>query len=93
MAFDLEEYLARLPGVQEQVKDVQGRIYARARTNFASHDRPGGHRITKGRPNRYDRAVYLQGPAPMSVEFGHFTPKGDKYVEGIHVLGRASRGL
>lgn len=90
---DLEAYLAGLPSVQAAVSDVQAGIYARARANFASHDRPRGHRVTKGRPNRFDRAVYLQGPAPMSVEFGHFTPSGDKYVEGLHILGKASRGL
>ena len=89
----VEAYLARLPGVQAAVSDVQDRIYRRARANFASHDRPGGHRIKNGRPNRYDRAVYLVGPAPASVEFGHFTVSGDGYVEGLHVLGRASRGL
>lgn len=93
MALEIEAYLAGLPSVQAAVKGVQGDVYAKARANFASHDRPGGHRVTKGRPNRFDRAVYLVGPAPMSVEFGHFTPKGTKYVEGLHVLGRASRGL
>lgn len=90
---DIEAYLAGLPSVQAAVSDVQGRIYTRASANFAKHNRPGGHRVTKGRPNRFDRAVYLVGPAPMSVEFGHFTPSGNTYVEGLHVLGRASRGL
>ena len=84
---NVEAYLARLPSVQAAVSDVQDRVYQRARANFAGHNRPGGHRVTKGRPNRYDRAVYLVGPAPTSIEYGHFTPKGDKFVEGLHVLG------
>lgn len=94
MAFDLERWLASRPGVQAAVDDVADRVYSNARADFAKHDRPGGHRIKKGPPpNRLDRAVYLTGPAPLSVEFGHFTPSGDKYVEGLHIMGRAARGL
>lgn len=82
--------LANLPSVQDAVLDERDQIAGRARSLFASHDRPGGHRITTSR-SRPDAAVWLEGPAPRAVEFGHFTPGGDKYVDGLFILARAAR--
>ncbi len=93
MASSLERYLAGLPGVQAAVEDVADAVYDRARTDFAAHNRPRGHKIIKRRSGPFDRAIFLDGPAPWALEFGHFTPKGEKFVNGIHVIGRAARGL
>ena len=91
--------LARLPGVQAAVKKNGDLVEERAKTLFAQHDRPGGHRIGS-RKRGTDRLVFLSGPAPMSVEYGHFTrapanPADDwtpTRVEGLHIMGRAARG-
>lgn len=91
--------LARMPGVQAAVKANGDAVEARAKTLFAKHDRPGGHRIGS-RKRGVDRLVYLAGPAPMSVEYGHFTAAPDSpdadwsptYVEGLHVMGKSARG-
>ena len=31
-------------------------------------------------------AVYLEGEASRAIEFGHFTPSGRKWVEGMHFI-------
>ncbi|MGO1562614.1 MAG: DUF5403 family protein [Actinomycetaceae bacterium] len=82
--------LVRLPGVQAAVRGERDEIARRARSLFAAHDRPGGHRITTS-TSPPDASVWLEGPAPRAVEFGHFTPSGDKYVDGLHILARAAR--
>lgn len=82
--------LVNLPGVQDAVLSERDQIARRAKSLFAKHDRPGGHRITTTR-SRPDAAVWLEGPAPRAIEFGHFTPSGDKYVDGLHIIGRAMR--
>lgn len=82
--------LASLPSVRRAVRAERDEIASRARTLFAPHDRPEGHRITTSN-GAVDAYVWLEGPAPRSVEFGHFTPKGDKYIDGLHVLARAAR--
>lgn len=86
-----ERDLAKLPGVQAAVKSLGEDIKGRAQSAFASHNRPKGHRIG-AKHSGVDSIVYLEGPAPGALEFGHFTARGDKWVPGIHVLGKAARG-
>lgn len=85
-----ERDVAQLPGVQAAVAQVAARVEAKAQGNFAKHDRPGGHRIGM-KKRSVDYEVYLEGPAPGAVEFGHITRNGSKWVPGIHVLGKAVR--
>lgn len=82
--------LATLPSVRRAVRGERDEIAVRARSLFAAHDRPGGHRITTSN-GAVDAHVWLEGPAPRAVEFGHFTPSGEKYVDGLHILARAAR--
>lgn len=88
--------LARIGSVRRAVRSVRDDIKAKAEALFAPHDRPGGHEITKS-DGAVDAYVSLVGPAPASVEFGHFTPIGEDedaeptYVEGLHIMGRAAR--
>ncbi|WP_346007463.1 DUF5403 family protein [Janibacter terrae] len=94
----MHKTLAMMPGVQAAVKENADTVEERAKTLFAQHDRPGGHRI-RSRKRGPDRLVYLTGPAPLSLELGHFTrapasPSGDwtpTRVEGLHIMGRAAR--
>lgn len=82
--------MARDKGVRLAVRAERDRIAAAAEGYFASHDNPGGHRITTSN-GRVDAFINLDGPAPLSVEFGHWqkTKDGHEFVEGLHVLGRA----
>lgn len=85
-----ERELAKLPGVQAAVAQTALGIHAKAKGTFAKHDNPGGHSIGK-KKHAINYSVYLEGPAPGAVEFGHFTKDGSKWVPGIHALGKATR--
>lgn len=100
---NIAKTVAHMEGVREAVMAERDRIAARAEALFAPHDNPGGHEITKTDPvgTGIDALVNLEGPAPLSVEFGHWTKpaKGARatrhggeettFVEGLHILGRA----
>lgn len=85
----VEQYLASLSGVHATVKARRDVIASKARANLAPHDRPRGHRI-RTTTGRYDAYVWLEGPAPGALEYGHFTPDGGRYVDGLHILGDAT---
>ena len=79
-----------LPGTGAAVEAARDRLAAIAEGLFASHDEPGGHEIvTHNDPGSNDAFVDFIGPAPLAVEFGHWTPDHDEFVEGLHVLSRA----
>lgn len=82
--------MARDKGVRAAVRAKRDEIAAAADGFFAEHDNPGGHKITKTN-GRVDAFVNLDGPAPLSVEFGHWqdTKEGPEFVEGLHILTRA----
>ena len=82
--------LVRLPAVRGAVRGERDAIASRARSLFAAHDRPGGHSITTS-DGAVDASVWLEGPAPVALERGHFARDGKTFVEGIHVMGRAAR--
>lgn len=85
--------IAHMEGVREAVMAQRDKIAARAEALFAAHDNPGGHEITTTDHGLgfgdLDGFVNLEGPAPLSVEFGHWTPDRKTHVEGLHILGRA----
>lgn len=85
------EKVAHLPEIHKAVLLVRDKVAAVAEGLFAAHDNPGGHEInTKDHGfGDLDGFVNLDGPAPLSVEFGHWTPDHKKHVEGLHILGRA----
>lgn len=82
--------VAHLPETKAAVRRTRDRVADVAEGLFAAHDRPGRHQIAREN-GRVDALVSLGGPAPLSVEFGHWAGDGaDRiYVEGLHVLGRA----
>lgn len=82
--------VARLPGVHAGVVRVRDRLAELMESEFASHDRPGGHEITK-QDEEIDALVSIDGPAPLSMEFGHWSGKGEnrRYVEGLHIISRS----
>jgi len=86
----IAQRVARQKGVKLAVRAQRDRIANEAKALFAAHDNPGGHRITVS-SGKTDGFVNLEGPAPLSVELGHWqdTSEGPEFVEGLHVLGRA----
>jgi hypothetical protein len=83
--------VAHMAGVKAAVTVERDKLAAVAEGLFASHDNPGGHSITTSEPHDFaslDAFVNLEGPAPLSVEFGHWTPDHKQHVEGLHILGR-----
>ena len=83
----IADTVAHMPGVKAAVRAERDKMAAVADGLFASHDHPGGHEIVKEN-GRTDALFSLDGPAPLSVEFGHWTPGHKRHVEGLHILGR-----
>lgn len=91
----LRAYNARIPEVHAAVLAKTTEIYDRAQALFASHDRPGGHRIIAEEAGDTDGLVSLVGPAAVAVERGHWTSAAidsadRKFVKGLHILTRAA---
>jgi hypothetical protein len=93
--------VAHFPEVKAAVRVERDKVAGIARGLFASHDNPGGHEITT-QDDHLDALVSLEGPAPLSVEFGHWASRDERgrfvkisegrpreFVEGLHILGRA----
>lgn len=80
--------MAHAPEIHTAVLLQRDEIATAAKGLFAAHNNPGGHEIaTIDEP--VDALVSLEGPAPLSVEFGHWTPNHETHVEGLHILSRA----
>jgi uncharacterized protein DUF5403 len=79
--------VAHMPEIHVAVLAERDKLAGIARGLFASHDNPGGHSITT-QSEKVDGLVSLEGPAPLSVEFGHWTKDHKTHVEGLHILGR-----
>ena len=100
MAFlrpDIASIVAHIPGVVAEVQQHGHGVHAKAEAAFAVHNRPGGHEVV-GEKQDTDYLVSLEGPAPVSVEYGHgayTTERGGKVVEvgasqGLHILAKAA---
>ena len=82
------DLVAHMPEVHAAVILERDKMAVVAEGLFAIHDRPGRHEITKT-DEKVDALVSLEGPAPLSVEFGHWTADHKTRVDGLHILGRA----
>jgi hypothetical protein len=80
--------VAHMPEVHAAVLFERDKVAAVAEGLFAAHNNPGGHEIST-RDERVDGLVDFTGPAPLSVEFGHWTADHKTRVDGLHILGRA----
>lgn len=91
---NIDSLVAHVPEVKAAVRSERDKIAEIAKGLFAPHDNPGGHKITTSNGTT-DAFVNLDGPAPLSVEFGHFARRCahdteiPDFVEGLHILGRA----
>jgi hypothetical protein len=90
----IESRIARQPFVKAAVRAERDKVADIAKGLFAEHDNPGGHKITTTNSRKTDAFINMDGPAPLSVEFGHFAAQsadGDipRFVEGLHIFSRA----
>ena len=85
---NIASLVAHMSGVHAAVLLERDRVAAIAEGLFAGHDNPGGHEIST-RDEEVDGLIDFTGPAPLSVEFGHWTPDHKTRVEGLHILSRA----
>lgn len=94
----LERTVAHSDDVEGILGDYAYQILVRARGNLSAHRKTGSHKVTQTK-GRVDHYVNLEGPASMSLEEGHFVggfyenTESIKYVDGLHVLRNAMRGL
>ena len=84
----IADIVAHMPEVVAAIHAERDKFAQIAEGIFASHDNPGGHKITTT-DGTLDAFVNLEGPAPLSVELGHWTPGRTSFVEGLHIFGRA----
>lgn len=90
---------ARVDEVQREVLKQGKKIEAEATSILEQHRDTGEHHIEghKRYGKKYgelDYEVALVGPAPMSVEFGHwlvyFGTPTHQYIQGLYILHRAA---
>lgn len=84
----ISSIVAHMPEVVAAVRVERDRVAHIAEGLFEPHDNPGGHQITTS-DGESDAFLNLDGPAPLAVEFGHWTPNHTRFVEGLHILSRA----
>lgn len=89
--------VSHLPGVRAAVADAALDIGVEAEARLLSHrdyTNATNHQI-EVEQGRVDSYVYLTGPAPMSVEFGHwvegkYKPFAPTYVPGLYIISQAA---
>jgi len=94
---NIEGIIAHQDGVQAAVVDTGIEIEYKAKVNLARTRDEGRHHIEGDRPlntkfGTLDYMVSLVGPAPKSVEFGHFIHNAawPRYVAGKYIIMRAA---
>lgn len=78
-------------GVQRAVREARDRIAAEGRAKLAAHRDEGPHHSIETEEHPEGAAVYLSGAASRAVEFGHFTPSGRVWVDGLHIITSGGR--
>jgi hypothetical protein len=88
----LNTVISHLEGVRKTVHDTAHEVEGKAQAKMSKHHKSGSHQVTLTRGDT-DSFVNLEGPAPLSVEFGHFVGGyfGEKQkklqrVNGLHII-------
>lgn len=89
---------ARLGQVQQALDAAAHVIEAKANVRLAAHRSfkdPLHHTIGVGKDKNVaygsiDYLVYIEGPAPVSMELGHLDKKTKKKVEGLYILAKSA---
>ncbi len=92
---DIREATAKMKPTQDALEKHAKKIKKAAETYLAGHRKTGAHTIKyEGHSStvnygHIDHYVVMEGPAPVSVEYGHMTKNG-KWVHGLYIMTRAS---
>lgn len=89
----MSKHLSMDDKVQRALQKHAESIEAIANHLLSIHRKTGAHKITIGKVKsqefgHIDRYVSLEGPAPISVEFGHRAENG-RWVQGLYIITRA----
>lgn len=91
---DMSKHLAKDDKVQKALRDRAKKMARVGKSLLAAHRKTGAHEVKyEGHRStvqfgHIDHYVVLDGPAPISVEFGHHTKNG-RWVQGLYILTRA----
>jgi len=92
---DMSKHLAQDDSVQDALKSHAKKVMHVAEALLAAHRKTGSHSIKyEGHRSttpfgHIDHYVIMEGPAPISVEFGHRAENG-RWVHGLYIMTRAS---
>lgn len=89
---------ARLPVVQNELVRATGRIASVAEIGLSQHRSNKDnqhHSVGTGQElnKKYgsiDHVVFIEGPAPVSMELGHQNAQDGSQVRGLYILARAA---
>lgn len=91
---DFGKNLAKFDEVQDMLESHAKKLASAASADLATHRDTGAHQVkyvghqSTTEYGHIDHYVIMDGPAPISVEFGHRTTNG-KWVSGLYILTRA----
>lgn len=86
----LQSRVAHMLEVKVAVRLARDEVKGVAEGLWAIHNRPGRHELTT-QDDDVDALLSLDGPSPLSVEFGrHPDEHGKGAMRGLHILGRAA---
>lgn len=91
---DISKHLAKDDKVQAALRARAQKMARVGKSLLAAHRKTGAHDVKyEGHRSavaygHIDHYVIMDGPAPISVEFGHHTENG-KWVNGLYILTRA----
>lgn len=80
--------VAHMVGVKAAVKQQADVMFAKMSAQLAEHQSSAhDHRIFKAKVGGADYIVGLEGPAAMSVEYGHLAYRGKRRLNTLPVAG------
>lgn len=91
---DMSKHLAQDDDVQKALRSHAKKVMHVAEALLAIHRKTGSHSIkyeghrAAAEFGHIDHYVVMEGPAAVSVEFGHST-KGNTWVQGLYIMTRA----
>lgn len=83
----MNRVVSHTTGVRAEVAAEASRKAGQAKVKLLRHFKTGAHEVTVTH-GKTDSFINLDGPAPLSVEFGH--EDGDRYVEGLYIITGAA---
>lgn len=91
----MNHVVSHTPEARGAVRAEAGVVAGRAEGRLAAHRKTGKHRVTETHGD-VDSFVNLEGPAVLSVEFGHMVkgkfedPEHPKKVPGLYIITGAA---